>query len=283
TIGGLSGATHTIVPHDYQQTDTYYVVAHFHYVLFGGSIFGLFAGAYYWFPKVTGKLLNEGLGKLHFWLMFVGFNVTFGPMHILGLQGQPRRTYTYDEGMGWDLWNMVATFGATIIAASVLVFIVNVLRTVRSSERTSDDPWDARTLEWATDSPPAEYNFAQIPVVHSTDAFWHRKYTRDDAGRLVRIPAGGSGGESQAGTVERAAEHPGDGGGGHHGHGGDGHGGHGIHMPSRSYYPALTAAGLPLLGFGAIYGWWWGAMGTLILMSGIFGWGREPLTEPAGE
>jgi cytochrome c oxidase subunit I len=271
TIGGLSGATHTIVPHDYEQTDTYYIVAHFHYVLFGGAIFGLFGGVYYWFPKITGKVLGEGLGKLHFWLTFIGFNLTFGPMHITGLQGQPRRIYTYPTGMGWDLLNLVSSVGAAIIALSVLVFIVNARRTLRSPERAPEDPWDARTLEWATSSPPPEYNFATIPTVHSLDAFWHHKYTRDDQGRLVRIPAGGANGYGHTETSHPPEAQ----------RGGDGHGahGHGIHMPSPSYYPALAAVGLPLVGFGAIYGWWLALFGGLVVLAGIFGWATEPLSE----
>src|ERR671915_887226 len=128
TIGGLSGVTHAIVPSDYQQTDTYYIVAHFHYVLFGGAIFGLFSGAYYWAPVVTGKLLDEKLGKIHFWLMMIGFNLAFGPMHILGMQGQPRRTYQYPTGMGWDFWNLVSTIGAMTIALSILAFIINIIK-----------------------------------------------------------------------------------------------------------------------------------------------------------
>jgi cytochrome c oxidase subunit I len=254
TIGGLSGATHTIVPHDYQQTDTYYIVAHFHYVLFGGAIFGLFGGVYYWFPKITGKLLGERLGKVHFWLTFVGFNLTFGPMHITGLQGQPRRVYSYPKGMGWDTLNLLATIGAGIIALSVVVFIVNVRQSLRSADRAGDDPWDARTLEWSTSSPPPEYNFAQIPTVESLDPFFYRKYTRDDGGRLVRIPAGAA-----------------------NGHDGD-HGQH-IHMPSPSYYPAVVAAGLPLIGFAALYGWWMVVFGGLVLLAGLFGWAAEPLSE----
>ncbi len=254
TIGGLSGATHTIVPHDYEQTDTYYIVAHFHYVLFGGAILGLFGGVYYWFPKITGKLLGDRLGKLHFWLTFIGFNLTFGPMHITGLQGQPRRVYSYPKGMGWDLWNLVSTVGAGIIALGVVVFIVNVRQSLRSAERASDDPWDARTLEWSTSSPPPEYNFAEIPTVDSTDAYWYRKYTPDERGRLVKIPAGGA----------------------DQGH--DGHGDH-IHMPSPSYYPAVVALGLPLIGFAALYGWWMVGAGGLVLLAGLFGWAAEPLSE----
>jgi cytochrome c oxidase subunit I len=284
TIGGLSGVTHSIVPSDYQQTDTYYIVAHFHYVLFGGAIFGLVSGAYYWAPVVTGKLLDEKLGKIHFWLMLIGFNLAFGPMHILGMQGQPRRTYQYPEGMGWDLWNLVSTIGAMTIALSFLVFIVNIIKTMRSPERAPADPWDARTLEWTIPHPPPEYNFADIPVIHGRDDFWHRKYTEDDDGRLVRIPAGASG---ETSSVTEASAH--DGGDDGHGHddGGDddGHGGHGhgIHMPSPSYFPALGAVGILLVGYGAIYlksgTWWIMALGGLITLSGIFGWGNEPLAE----
>jgi cytochrome c oxidase subunit 1 len=269
TIGGLSGVTHAVVPSDYQQTDTYYIVAHFHYVLFGGAIFGLFGGAYYWFPLVTGKLLKEGLGRLHFWLTFIGFNLTFGPMHILGLQGQPRRTYTYAEGMGWDFWNLMQTIGSMIIALSVLVFIANVVRTLREAKPAPVDPWDARTLEWTIPMPPPEYNFAELPVVHARDDFWHRKYTEDDHGRLVRLPAGGADVKESDEKPERVEAHPAE----------HGDGGHGIHMPSPSYMPFLASIGFPLIGFGAIYGWWWGAVGAVFLLAGVFGWGNEPLTE----
>ena len=267
TIGGLSGVTHSIVPSDYQQTDTYYIVAHFHYVLFGGAIFGLVSGAYYWAPVVTGKLLDERLGKAHFWLMLIGFNLAFGPMHILGLQGQPRRTYQYPKGMGWDFWNLVSTIGAMTIALSFLVFIINIFKTSRSTERAPQDPWDARTLEWTIPHPPPEYNFADIPVVHSRDDFWHRKYTEDEEGRLVRIPTGGSVDTEEHPPEDHADEH------------GDGHG---IHMPSPSYFPALASVGILLIGYGAIYHkghWWIGAIGGLIALAGIFGWGNEPLAE----
>jgi len=275
TIGGLSGVTHSIVPSDYQQTDTYYVVAHFHYVLFGGAILGLFAGAYYWAPVVIGKVFDEKLGKIHFWLMLVGFNLAFGPMHVLGLQGQPRRTYRYPDGMGWDMWNRVATLGAFLIAVSVLFFIANVIKTLRSKDNAPPDPWDARTLEWTIPTPPPEYNFAEIPVVHSRDDFWHRKYTEDEQGRLVRIPAGGSDEKSSVATATSAGG--GEGHGDEHGHGG-GHG-HGIHMPSPSYFPALASLGIMLVGYGAIYHWMIGAVGGVITLAGVFGWGNEPLSE----
>jgi len=168
TIGGLSGVTHSVSPSDTQQTDTYYIVAHFHYVLFGGAIFGIFAGMYYWWPKVFGKLLNERLGRWNFWLMVIGMNLTFGPMHILGLQGQPRRMVVWDDnriGEGFfDLafWNKVATVGSYLLAIGIFLFFVNVLLTARKKERAPLDPWDARTLEWMTASPPKEHNFDAI-------------------------------------------------------------------------------------------------------------------------
>src|SRR5689334_7800851 len=141
TIGGLSGVTHSISPHDRQQTDTYYIVAHFHYVLFGGALFGIMAGIYYWWPKIFGYMLSEKLGKWHFWLWLIGFNVTFGPFHVLGLEGMPRRIYTYDKGLGLDFWNMVATVGVFIIAASVLVFLYNVAHSMRFRVEAGPDPW----------------------------------------------------------------------------------------------------------------------------------------------
>src|SRR5881227_2080623 len=149
TIGGLSGVTHSLSAHDRQQTDTYYIVAHFHYVLFGGSIFAIFGGFYYWWPKVFGHLLSDRIGKIQFWLTFIGFNMTFGPMHILGLQGMPRRIYTYDKSLNLAGWNLVASIGAFVIASAVALFIVNVIWSRRHGEVASGDPWDARSLEWS--------------------------------------------------------------------------------------------------------------------------------------
>src|SRR5687767_9350062 len=175
-IGGLSGVMHAVAPHDLQQTDTYFVVAHFHYVLFGGSIFALTAGAYYWWPKMFGRMLNERLGKLHFWLMFIGFNLTFFPMHFVGLYGMPRRVYTYHEGLGFDIWNQMETVGAFIIMAAFLVFIYNIIRThSQGGPKAPADPWNGATLEWSIPSPPPEWNFQDNPVVHSRDPLWEAK------------------------------------------------------------------------------------------------------------
>ncbi len=252
-IGGLSGVTHSAPPADAQQHDTYYVVAHFHYVLFGGAVFGLFSGVYYWWPKITGKLLNERIGKLHFWLMFLGMNLTFAPMHILGLNGMPRRTYRYTEGLGLDLWNLVATIGAFTIALSIAVFFWNWFHTSRHGEIAGNDPWDGRTLEWTISSPPPEHNFDVVPTVHSEDDFWHRKYTEDAAGHAVPI-------------TNPPPPPPAD---------------TDIHLPSPSYYPALAASGIFLMLLGLVYLPWGLAAvgaGAVVTLWGLFGWSMEPLT-----
>ncbi len=174
-IGGLNGAALAVVPFDYQVTDTYFVVSHLHYVLFGGTVFGVFAGIFYWFPKMTGRLLNERLGKAQFWLMLIGFNLAFFPMHILGLLGMPRRVYTYASNLGWNELNLLSTIGAFIIAAAIMVFLWNFIVTLRSGEKAGDDPWDAYTLEWDTSSPPKPYNFEVVPTVRSRRPFYDKK------------------------------------------------------------------------------------------------------------
>ncbi len=174
-IGGLNGAALAVVPFDYQVTDTYFVVSHLHYVLFGGTVFGVFGGIFYWFPKMTGRLLNERLGKWQFWLMLIGVNLTFFPMHILGLLGMPRRVYTYAHNLGWNELNLLSTIGAFIIAAAIMVFLWNFIVTLRSGEKAGDDPWDAYTLEWDTSSPPKPYNFEVVPTVRSRRPFYDKK------------------------------------------------------------------------------------------------------------
>jgi cytochrome c oxidase subunit 1 len=256
TIGGLSGVTHAVAPADTQQTDTYYIVAHFHYVLFGGSMFGIMAGLYFWWPKIFGRFLDERIGKLHFWTWFVGFNLTFGPMHILGLQGMPRRTATYGEDMGWDLMNLLSTIGSFIIALGFLMFVFNVIKS-RKNAIDHPDPWDARTIEWATSSPPPAHNFDEDPTVTHLDEWWHRKYEEDDDGKLRRRE-----------NVPYLADPDFD--------------ASKVHMPSPSYWPIVVAAGLPIIGYGLLYTYWLCALGALFVVGGIYGWALEPSVDPDG-
>jgi cytochrome c oxidase subunit 1 len=150
TIGGISGITHASPPSDLQQTDTYYIVAHFHYVLYGGSILGIFAGIYHYFPKIYGRMMDERLGNIHFWINFIAFNLTFFPMHFSGMLGMPRRIYTYDSGQGWDLFNMMSSIGAYLLVVSTAIFLYNFLKSKRSGAIAPENPWDAPTLEWST-------------------------------------------------------------------------------------------------------------------------------------
>ncbi len=259
TIGGLSGVTHAMSPADTQQTDTYYVVAHFHYVIFGGIIFGLFSGFYFWWPKVFGHMLNETMGKINFWVMLVGFNMTFGPMHTLGLQGMSRRIDTYSPGFGFELWNMVASIGSFIIATSVLIFVINVIVSAvkaKGQPHCGPDPWDARSLEWMTPNPTPEHNFDEVPVVESLDEFWHRKYGTDEEGRIVRVA-----------TAEEVCQ--------------DGSA-TGVHLPSPSYWPLVFSAGLPLVGLGLIFSLWLTIPGGIMMVGSLFAWVFEPVDDPDG-
>ena len=246
---------HSSAASDAQQQDTYFIVAHLHYVLFGGSIMALLAGIYYWFPKFTGRLMDETLGKINFWLIFIGMNITFFPMHFTGLNGMPRRIYTYDSGMGWDLWNAVSSAGVLILAAGILLFLHNAIKSARNGEKASADPWDGRTLEWSISSPPPEYNFEQIPTVHGRDPHWAQK--REG---IATVPVAGGSGEE---------------------------GGHSIHMPQPSYWPFVVSVGLFVAAFGILYlanffkfGLAFGLLGTAITMVSIYAWSLEPVNDP---
>ncbi|MEI9938619.1 MAG: cytochrome c oxidase subunit I [Pseudomonadota bacterium] len=178
-IAGLTGVMLASAPLTWQLGNSYFVVAHFHYVILGGIFFGIFAAFYYWFPKVVGRVYSEGLAKLHFWLFVAGFHLTFDFMHIPGFLGMPRRIYTYEPGRGWDVWNLIVGVGALVQALAVLVFVWNVLRSAKSGARAGNDPWDAWTLEWSTSSPPPPYNFATLPVVRSRRPLWDLKHPED--------------------------------------------------------------------------------------------------------
>ncbi len=236
-IGGLSGVMHASPPTDLQQTDTYFVVAHFHYVLFGGGILGLFAGMYYWWPKAFGRMLDEGLGRWHWILMIVGLNLSFFPMHFIGLLGMPRRVYSYDPALGLGAMNMLSTVGAFIIGLSTIVFMYNVWVTARRERSATANPWNAATLEWAISSPPPVYNFSVLPEVRSRLPLW-----KDDG--LSDIPD--------------VPPEP-------------------VHVPGGSYWPIVAAFALLVVSTGAIsqtlpivYA------GAAILVISIYFWAFEP-------
>ncbi len=255
TVGGLSGVMHSVAASDTQQTDTYFIVAHFHYVLFGGALFGFMAGFYFWWPKAFGYKLSEKWGKAHFWTMVAGFNLTFGPMHILGLQGMPRRMQTYSEVQGFGLWNMVATIGSFILGVGSLLILVNAFVSYRAWKRAGrpdvgPDPWDARGIEWMIQSPAPEHNFDVDPVITELDDFWHKKYAEDENGKLVRVA-----------TAEELA-HPGN--------------GEGVHLPAPSYWPLVLSIGIMIIGYGLIFSLYLCIPGAFIMMTALYGWSLEP-------
>jgi cytochrome c oxidase subunit 1 len=253
TIGGLSGVTHAVAPADTQQTDTYYIVAHFHYVIFGGALFGFLGGFYFWWPKVFGWMLNERRGKAQFWMTMVGFNLTFGPMHILGLQGMSRRIHTYREGYGFDVWNMVSTVGAFLIALSIAMFFHNIWKSKKEAALLpppGPDPWDARSLEWSIPSPTPTHNFDDDPIVTELDHWWHQKYGEDDQGRVVKIAEPEE--VAMVGDPSRS------------------------HLPAPSYWPIVLSLSFPLIGYGLIFNMVLAAIGGAVLLAGLVGWALEP-------
>jgi cytochrome c oxidase subunit 1 len=178
-IAGLTGIMLAAAPMNFQLTDTYFVVAHFHWVIIGAILMGLFAAFYYWYPKATGRMMSERLGRWQFWLFLIGFILTFGPMHFAGIYGMPRRIYTYPADRGWEIWNQLSSLGAFIQASSYLIFVLNLIVSLKRGAPAGDDPWDAWTLEWATTSPPPFYNFEAIPIVHSRRPLWDLKHPDD--------------------------------------------------------------------------------------------------------
>jgi cytochrome c oxidase subunit 1 len=247
TIGGLSGIMHASPPLDLQQHDSYFVVAHFHYVLVGGALQGLFAGIYYYFPKITGKMMNDSLGKVHFWVFLAGTNLTFFPQHFLGNNGMPRRIYTYPQAAGWNFENMLGTIGVFIMAIGTLIMFYNIFASLKNGKEAGRDPWDANTLEWMTESPPAVHNFDFTPVVLSERPLWDHKHTPG-----LEIP------------VPTVAEE--------------------IHMPSPSWKPMWVSfcvlaivVGLLLFNSSIPFLWLLSVAGAVGVIASVVAWVTEPV------
>ncbi len=246
-MGGITGVMVSSWPFDWQATDSYFIVAHLHYVLIGGVVFPIFAAFYYWLPKMTGWMLRERLGQVSFWLMLAGFHTAFFPMHIVGLLGMPRRVYTYSAGLGWDNYNLVSTIGGYMFGLGVAVSVANFLISWWRKRPAGPNPWDAGTLEWATTSPPQDYNFAQFPVIASREPLWHRSHREGiepGPGGLYLAPR-----EDEEQTLSTA--------------------GLGarfqsvLAMPAPSYWPFVLAVGLLVLFVGAL------ALQLVIGLSGL--------------
>ncbi len=266
-MGGVTGVMHATVPLDYQQQDSYFIVAHFHYIIFGVIVMALLGATYYWFPKMYGRMLDERLGTVHFWLTFLAMNLTFFPMHFVGLDGMPRRYFTYSAETGWGTWNLVISIGAFILGLSQLLLLANVIKTLRQPATAPADPWDGRTLEWSIPSPPPAYNFAVIPTVRGRDAFWIEKYgdghhTATDTSQRRDVPVY---------------------------HDNPGHGlPAGVHLPKPSWWPMIVSAGLTAMAAGMIMhgtetlgpiGFPVVGLGAFVVFFGLLGWHFEPAIE----
>ena len=240
TVGGLSGIMHSSAPVDLQQHDSYFVVAHFHYVIVGGILLGMFSGVYYWFPKVTGRFLSEKLGQWHFWTTMVGFNLTFFPMHFSGMYGQPRRTWTYQAGTNVELFNQLSTIGGFILGVSTLIFLWNLWKSARSGEKAGSNPWGAPSLEWSIPSPPHHYNFPALPEVRSREPMWHEGERR----------------AIEAVTHMEPDVEP--------------------EMPNPSFWPVVVAAGVTLTWALVMTGIWWvPLLGLAFTAFGVYSWAFE--------
>jgi cytochrome c oxidase subunit 1/cytochrome c oxidase subunit I+III len=257
TIGGVSGYMTGSLPVDWQLTDTYFVVAHLHYVLIGINVFPVVGATYFWFPKFTGKMLDERLGRWNFWTMFIGFNLGFFPMHISGLLGMPRRVYTYADGMGWDWLNLITTLGSFVFAIGVLIFIANVVISYRRGREAGDNPWDAPTLEWATTSPPPPYNFTVIPTVGSRHPLWEDRLgektaqqSHPHAGLVLDHGREAIGTDPLDATPDII-----------------------LKMPSDSLAPLVLSIVVTFVFVGLVAHWWWlAALAAVATGASIIGW-----------
>ncbi|HEX8905563.1 MAG TPA: cbb3-type cytochrome c oxidase subunit I, partial [Longimicrobiaceae bacterium] len=274
-----SGVMHASAPSDLQQSDTYFIVAHIHYVFFGGTVLGLWAALYYWYPKVFGRLLDERMGQFHFWGTFIGMNLTFFPMHFVGMFGMPRRTWTYGPEQGFTAFNQVETVGAFIIALATLVFAINLFTAWKRGRIAGPNPWGAATLEWSIPSPPPVYNFREIPVVHSRMPLWE-----DDPTKEAGIPHGRVEEETEqvtlAGTQVAAVRDVRD---------ENKMSAHdlGIHLPPPSFWPIVLAAGISSIFIGLIFrqvpatsawhnAWYLMFAGVATTVLSIYAWAFEP-------
>jgi cytochrome c oxidase subunit 1/cytochrome c oxidase subunit I+III len=258
-IGGLSGIMFAAIPFDQQTTDTYFVVAHFHFVIFGAAVFPILGGFYFWFPKVTGRMYHEGMGQWSFWLTFIGTMLTFFPMHILGLLGMPRRDYTYAPGLGWTGLNLIETIGSYILGAGLLLIVVNLTWSFFRGRLAGNDPFGAPTLEWSTTSPPPPYNFPVIPTVTSPYAMWDPQDRVEDERRLVRGELTLEEGHETQATTSLDAELD-----------------EILEMPSDSPYPIMLATALALVFVMLLTGHWTTALVFFGLVAAVLVlWHRE--------
>jgi cytochrome c oxidase subunit 1/cytochrome c oxidase subunit I+III len=256
TIGGVSGYMTGSVPVDWQLTDTYFVVAHLHYVLIGINVFPVVGAVYFWFPKFTGRMMDERLGRWNFWTMFTGFNLGFFPMHVSGLMGMPRRIYTYAEGMGWDWVNLITTLGSFLFGWGVLMFLWNVWKSLKAGAPAGDNPWDAPTLEWATASPPPPYNFAVIPVVASRHPLWEDRMEQGGEKSIIGTGLVLEHGREALGTTPLDAEPNVI-----------------LKMPGDTLVPLCLALAMTVLTAGLILmNWFVAAAGAMLIAAAILAW-----------
>ncbi len=274
-LGGLSGVMFGLVAFDQQVTDSYFVVAHFHYVLFGGAVFPIIAGLYYWLPKFTGRMFHRGTAIWAFWLVLIGMNLTFFPMHISGLLGMPRRVHTYPAGLGWDLWNLLATIGVAVLASGLLLVLIGLIHGMRRGEPAPKDPWGGDTLEWLTDSPPKPYNFPVIPRVHGLHPAWDERTAESLSAESLSVDSSAqepdrvlSDGRRTPLTSEL-----------------DGHYEHPAEVAEESILPLVAALGLLLVVLSLLFGWYWVAGGAALLTAGTVAhwlWPPERTPEETG-